>query len=107
MEDEKKSQSNLGSKNTYLKSKLTKVTSKLETTKLQHAELETYNTIVKRGFTQHFQKLYSNIEQLDEKIMAQRLVYDKTRIEYNEVESPKSYEVTKELDLVIQRLDQQ
>ena len=42
-----KSDSELKAKNADLRSQLTKVTSELETIKLEHAELEKYNTIVK------------------------------------------------------------
>ena len=55
--------------NAYVKSKLTKVTYKLESTKLQHEKNENYNAIVKGELThtkKHLEKLYSRIEKLDE-----------------------------------------
>ena len=46
-DDDSKIESDLKSENVDLRSNLTKLTSELETTKLQYAELEKYNAILK------------------------------------------------------------
>ena len=105
MEYENKIQIDLKPQNTYLRSKLTMVTSELETTKLQYTKLDKYNTIVKgelRQTKKHVEKLYSNIKKLDEQIMTQRPTCDQTSIGYYEGESSKRSKVTKEPDLLIQ-----
>ena len=105
MEDDKKNQSDFGSKNANLKSKLTKLTFELQFTKL-----EKYNTILKAELlqtNQHLEKLYSDTEKLDEQIMTQRPKGDMSGIGYYGGESSKKSEVTEESDLVIQQPEQQ
>ena len=56
-------------KNADLRSQLNKVTSKLESIKLEYAELEKFNTIVKRELMQtkqQLEKLYTNSEKIEE-----------------------------------------
>ena len=78
-----KNDSKLKDENADLRSWLSKVTSKLESIKLKHVELEKYNTIVKGELVQikqRLEKLYTNSDKIEEQICAQRPSYDKTRL---------------------------
>ena len=58
-----------------MRSNLTKITSELESTKLNYEELLKYNTIVKGELThaeKQLEKLYSSSEKIDEKLYYQR-----------------------------------
>ena len=62
-----KSDSELKAENVDLRSQLSKVTSELETIKLEYAELEKYNTIVKGELMQtkqQLEKLYTSSENI-------------------------------------------
>lgn len=85
-DDNSKIESDLKFENADVRSNITKVTSKPETKKLQYAEFEKYNTIVKgelTQFKQHLEKLYSTSELNNEQIYFQR-PYDKTGLGYLE-----------------------
>lgn len=69
-DDDKKIESYLIYDNIYLRPKLEMIY-ELQSSKLQYAELEKYNAIVKEELTQskqHLKKLYSIIEKLGKKI---------------------------------------
>ena len=73
------------SKNADLRSQLSQVTSELDFIKIQHIELEKYNTIVKGELTQtkqQLEKLYSSSGKIDEKMSIQRPTYDKMSPRY-------------------------
>lgn len=74
--------------------------------KIENAELEKYNTIVKGELTQakqQLEKLYSNSEKIDDKIFYQRPSYDKTGFRYFIGEkSDKKVEIRKEPDLIVE-----
>ena len=79
------SNSDLKSKNADLRSQLSQVTSKLDSIKMEHVELEKYNTIVKGELTQtkqQLEKLYTSNDKIDEKMFVQRPTYDKTGLGY-------------------------
>ena len=90
-----------------------KVTSKLESIKLEPVELEKCNTIVKCDLAQtkqKLEKLYTNSDKIEEQICAQRSNYDKTwlgfflgqsakkSIERKESDTPEFYEDIHKID---------
>lgn len=83
------------------KYKLTKVTSQLETTKLQFTKFE--KDIIVKGELKKIKKfpkkLYSSTKNIDERIMGQKPIRDKTWIGYVEGESPKRSKRVKEMKI--------
>ena len=80
-----KNDSKIKAKNVDLRSQLSKVTSELESVKIQHVELEKYNTIVKGKLIQtkqKLEKLYTRSEKIKEQISIQRPSYDKIGLGY-------------------------
>lgn len=78
---EEKNDSEMKAKNADLRSQLSKETSELECIKLEHVELEKYNTIVKGELVQskqQLEKLYTSNKNIEEQISVQRPSYDKT-----------------------------
>ena len=70
-------------KNVDLRSQLSKETSELESIKLEHVELEKYNTIMKGELVQtkqQLEKLYTNSEKIEEHMSIQRPSYDKIEL---------------------------
>ena len=69
--DDSKIELDQKSENVDLRSHLTKVTSELDSIKIEHAELEKYNTIVKGELTQakqQLENLYFSSEKIDEHV---------------------------------------
>ena len=87
-----KNDSKAKAENTDLRSQLSKVTFELETIKLEYAELEKYNTIMKGELTQskqQLEKLYTSSENIEEQLSIQRPSYDKTRLRFSLGQSTK------------------
>ena len=96
-----KNESNLKFEIVNLRSQLSQVTSQLDYIKIEHAELEKYNIIVKGELTQskqQIEKLYSSNDKLDEKMYVQRPRYDKNGLGYLLSQSAKKSNVRKEPD---------
>ena len=83
--DPSKFESNLKTKNVYLRASMAKKTFEFETLKEDQEEPHKYNAIVKGELTQckqQLKKLYSSREKLDDSMSIQRPTYDKTGLGY-------------------------
>ena len=107
-----KNDSKIKVENVDLRSQLSKVTSELESIKLEYAKLEKYNTIVKGELMQtkqKLEKLYTSNEKIEEQLSIQRPSYEKTGLGFFfgqsakkivERSEPATFELKKDLDRI-------